>query len=91
MKIKYQAGTVMPDEYDYVRDFNALDTTIPYTEMDTGKVLGLAIAHQQKDAEIAELVKFIDEWKEYLPEYEAEEKARELTNKYKKNPPVKEG
>ena len=45
--IKHQPGCVYPDEYDFETQFNKLDTIHPFTSMDTGKILGLAIAYLQ--------------------------------------------
>ena len=63
--IKYQPGTIMPDEYDWQEQFSLDPSNVghdPYISMDVGKVRGLAIAHQSLRAELerkeAELAKY---------------------------------
>ncbi len=52
-KLKRQPGTVFPDEYDWESQFATLDTALPYMDLDTGKVLGLALAYKQHQSELA--------------------------------------
>jgi cell division protein FtsB len=55
MSIKYQPGTVMPDEYNWQEQFAFEDVLEPYIEMDIGKVRGLAIALIEAQERIAGL------------------------------------
>jgi len=57
MAIKYQAGTVLPEEYDWKEEFSLEGIIIPYVMMDVGKVRGLAIALEEAQDKIAILEK----------------------------------
>jgi hypothetical protein len=59
--IKPQAGMVNPHEYDWIKEFNQLDTLKPFTEMDTGKVVGLAYQYYFLLDVVAGLQTHIDE------------------------------
>jgi len=55
-KIKYQPGCVRPEEYDWQEQFSSLGALAPFTLVDTGKVLGLALAYQElKESDYAAL------------------------------------
>lgn len=71
--IKLQPGTVFPDEYDWKSQFGSLDTINPFTKMDTGKVIGLAVAYQrlieQRKTEVEAVMAAIDELEKSMPSY----------------------
>ena len=55
-KIKYQPGMVGPYEYNWIDQFNSLSTLKPFSDFDTGKVLGLAAAFDELTQLVIDLI-----------------------------------
>lgn len=53
--LKWQPGVIDPEEYNWREQFAELNTLQPLTMMDTGKVLGLALALDEALEELASL------------------------------------
>lgn len=76
--IKYQPGTVMPDEYNWQEQFALENVFVAFSMMDVGKVRGLAIAYEKLEAEVIKWKKEVIKWQDTNTELEAEnERLRE--------------